>query len=196
MEQMIGEQMTLGYRQMANPSDVARAVLAASTWAVLALTCHIELFVQSHYAESIGKTADMCPLFKDVFMYHWKDESQHVVLDELEWKDEHARLSPAQRDQAVDDLIALVGGGRRDPAGAVRGRRGILRAHCLAAVQRTGSRGHQFGGARRLSLAVHHLGRAASAFRPAADQHDDARADVAHPGGARAHPDGVVGTTR
>ena len=41
-------------------------------------------------------------------MYHWKDESQHVVLDELEWKDEHDRLSPAQRDQAVDDLIALV----------------------------------------------------------------------------------------
>ena len=49
------------------------------------------------------------PLFKDVFAYHWKDESQHVVLDELEWKDEHTRLSPAQRDQAVDDLIALVG---------------------------------------------------------------------------------------
>jgi hypothetical protein len=42
-------------------------------------------------------------------MYHWKDESQHVILDELEWKDEHERLSPAQRDQAVDDLIALVG---------------------------------------------------------------------------------------
>jgi hypothetical protein len=31
-----------------------------------------------------------------------------VVLDELEWKDEHARLSPEQRDLAVDDLIALV----------------------------------------------------------------------------------------
>jgi hypothetical protein len=109
VEQMVGEQMPMGYRQTANPSDVARAVLAASTWAVLALTCHIELFVQSHYVESIVTTADLCPLFKDVFMYHWKDESQHVVLDELEWKDEHARLSPAQRDQAVDDLIALVG---------------------------------------------------------------------------------------
>ena len=108
MEVMIGEQMPAGYRQMANPSDVARAVLAASTWAVLALTCHIELFVQSHYAESISKTADLCPLFKDVFLYHWKDESQHVVLDELEWKDEHERLSTAQRDVAVDDLIALV----------------------------------------------------------------------------------------
>ena len=108
VELAIGEQMTLGYRQMANPNDVARAVLAASTWAVLALTCHIELFVQSHYVESINKTQDLCPLFKDVFMYHWKDESQHVVLDELEWKDEHERLTPAQRDQAVDDLIALV----------------------------------------------------------------------------------------
>jgi hypothetical protein len=109
VEQMIADQMPLGYRQVANPSDVARAVLAASTWAVLALTCHIELFVQSHYVESIVSDANLCPLFKDVFKYHWKDESQHVVLDELEWKDEHARLSPAQRDQAVDDLIALVG---------------------------------------------------------------------------------------
>jgi hypothetical protein len=109
VEEMIGEKMPPGYRQMANPSDVARAVLAASTWAVLALTCHIELFVQSHYVESIVVDADLCPLFKDVFKYHWKDESQHVVLDELEWKDEHARLSPSQRDLAVDDLIALVG---------------------------------------------------------------------------------------
>jgi hypothetical protein len=109
VEQMIAERMPPGYRQVADPSDVARAVLAASTWSVLALTCHIELFVQSHYVESIVKDADLCPLFQDVFKYHWKDESQHVVLDELEWKDEHARLSPAQRDQAVDDLIALVG---------------------------------------------------------------------------------------
>ena len=109
VEQMIAAQMPPGYRQVADPSDVARAVLAASTWSVLALTCHIELFVQSHYVESIASDADLCPLYKDVFKYHWKDESQHVVLDELEWKDEHARLSPAARDLAVDDLISLVG---------------------------------------------------------------------------------------
>ena len=134
VEQMIADQMPLGYGQTANPSDVARAVLAASTWAVLALTCHIELFVQSHYVESIVTTADLCPLFKDVFMYHWKDESQHVLLDELEWKDEHERLSAAQRDQAVDDLIALVG--------AVDG---ILQAQSAADVEyfaRVASRGY------------------------------------------------------
>jgi hypothetical protein len=31
------------------------------------------------------------------------------MLDELEWTAEHARLSEAERDAAVDDLIALVG---------------------------------------------------------------------------------------
>ena len=75
MEAMIGSQLPAGYRQVANPNDVARAVLAASTWSVLALTCHIELFVQAHYAESIAPREELCPLFKDVFKFHWKDES-------------------------------------------------------------------------------------------------------------------------
>jgi hypothetical protein len=44
-----------------------------------------------------------------VFLFHWKEESQHAILDELEWQREDARLSDAQRDQAVADLIALVG---------------------------------------------------------------------------------------
>ena len=108
MEAMIGAQLPAGYRQVANPNDVARAVLAASTWSVLALTCHIELFVQAHYAESIAPREELCPLFKDVFKFHWKDEARHVVLDELEWKNEHAKLSPIERDRAVNDLIALV----------------------------------------------------------------------------------------
>jgi hypothetical protein len=108
MEEMIGAHMPAGYRQVADPNDVARVVLAASTWSVLALTCHIELFVQSHYDESIAPREELCPVFKDVFKYHWKDECQHVMLDELEWTAEHAKLSPSERHQAVDDLIALV----------------------------------------------------------------------------------------
>ncbi len=108
METMMGTHLPAGYRQVADPNDVARAVLAASTWSVLALTCHIELFVQAHYVQSIAPREELCPLFKDVFKFHWKDESRHVVLDELEWKTEHAKLSPAECDQAVNDLIALV----------------------------------------------------------------------------------------
>jgi hypothetical protein len=108
MEAMIAPNMPDGYRQVADPNDVARAVLSASTWAVLALTCHIELFVQAHYAESIAPREELCPLFRDVFQFHWRDECQHVILDELEWQAEHQRLSAAERDQAVNDLIALV----------------------------------------------------------------------------------------
>ncbi|MGF6092203.1 diiron oxygenase [Pseudomonas sp. 18173] len=108
METMMGSQLPAGYRQVADPNDVARTVLAASTWSVLALTCHIELFVQAHYVQSIAPREELCPLFKDVFKFHWMDESRHVVLDELEWQAEHAKLSPAERDQAVNDLIALV----------------------------------------------------------------------------------------
>lgn len=109
LERMLGAAMPAGYVQTADPNEVARAVLAASTWSVLALTCHIELFVQAHYDQSIAPRQDVCPLWKDVFFYHWKDECQHVMLDELEWTAEHARLSPEERDSAVNDLIALVG---------------------------------------------------------------------------------------
>jgi hypothetical protein len=48
-------------------------------------------------------------LFKDVMMFHWKEESQHAVLDELEWRRIDAQLDPAERSKAVDDLLALVG---------------------------------------------------------------------------------------
>src|ERR1700720_2439451 len=99
MEAMMAPHMPVGYRQVADPNDVARAVLAASTWSVLALTCHIELFVQSHYAESIAPREELCPLFRDVFQFHWMDECQHVILDELEWKAEHQRLSAGERDR-------------------------------------------------------------------------------------------------
>jgi len=109
IERMSGKGMPQGYAFIPEPNSVAQAVLSKSTWAVLALTCHIELFVLAHYRESIDKAADICPLWKDVFLYHWKDESQHAIVDELEWAHEDARITPEARDAAVDDLIALVG---------------------------------------------------------------------------------------
>ena len=63
------------------------------------LTCFIELFSQKHYVESIDTEKDVSPLWKDVFMYHWREEAQHAMLDELEWQREDAKLTPAQRDQ-------------------------------------------------------------------------------------------------
>jgi hypothetical protein len=101
--------MPPGYRFVPAPNDVAGAVLAASTWAVLALTCDIELFSQAHYRSSIEPEADLDPLWKDVFLFHWREESQHAIVDEMEWLREDAKLDDAARDRAVDDLIGLVG---------------------------------------------------------------------------------------
>jgi hypothetical protein len=109
LDAMMNEGMPEGYRFLPDPDEVAAAVLSKSTWAVLALICHIELFVLAHYRASIDPDPDLSPLFKDVFLYHWKEESQHAIVDELEWAEEDAKLTDAERDAAVDDLIALVG---------------------------------------------------------------------------------------
>ncbi len=109
LEAMTAPGMPEGYRFLPQPNDVAGAVLAASTWAVLALVCDIELFSQAHYRSSIEAETQIDPLWKDVFLFHWKEESQHAIVDEMEWIAEDRRLDAAQRDQAVGELIGLVG---------------------------------------------------------------------------------------
>jgi len=109
IEEMLVAKMPDGYALAAEPNAVAAAVLSKSNWSVLALTCHIELFVQAHYRASIGPAETLSPLWKDVFLFHWREESQHAILDELEWQREDARITADERDAAVDDLIALVG---------------------------------------------------------------------------------------
>jgi len=110
IEAMLAPAMPPGYRLIPNPNDVAGFVLGKSTWAVLALTCHIELFTQAHYRASIAPDPELSPLYKDIFLFHWKEESQHAIIDELEWLRADAALMPAERDAAVDDFIVLVGG--------------------------------------------------------------------------------------
>jgi len=108
IERMVAQDMPGGYTFLPQPNDVAGVVLGKPTWSVLALICHIELFVLAHYREAIEKDEQLSELWKDVFTFHAREESQHAIIDELEWRREDARLSSEQRDQAVDDLIALV----------------------------------------------------------------------------------------
>ena len=108
VEALAAEGMPPGYRVAPDPNDVARVVLGKSTWAVLALTCHIEIFTQVHYRKSIEVDGNLSPLWKDVFLHHWQEESQHAILDELEWVREDAKLDVEARDRAVTDLIDLV----------------------------------------------------------------------------------------
>ncbi len=109
IDDLIGETLPAGYRFDVDPDAVAGVVLGKSTWAVLALTLDIELFTQLHYRQSIEPDGELSELWKDVFLYHWKEESQHAILDELEWKRHDASLTPGERDRGVDEFIELVG---------------------------------------------------------------------------------------
>jgi hypothetical protein len=109
MERLAAEGMPAGYAFLPQPNEVAAVVLGKSSWAVLALICHIELFVLAHYRQAIEPDANLSELWKDVFTFHAREESQHAILDELEWMRENGNLTAAGRDQGVEDLIALVG---------------------------------------------------------------------------------------
>jgi hypothetical protein len=108
IEKLVAEKMPAGYQFQPQPNAVAEAVLSKSTWAVLALTLHIELFTQMHYRQSIEPDENLSPLFKDVFLYHWKEESQHAILDELELMRCDRDINAAARDKAVNEFIDLV----------------------------------------------------------------------------------------
>lgn len=110
IETMIGAIMPAGYRAAVEPNAVAQFVLGKPTWSVLALTAFIELLTQKHYLECIEPETDISPLWKDVFTFHWKEECQHAIIDELEWQREDAKLTEFERDRAVDGLIELVAG--------------------------------------------------------------------------------------
>ena len=83
-------------------------MLSKSTWAVLGLIYQIEFFTQTHYKESIEPDENLSKLYKDLFLYHRKEEVTHALMDELEWPIEDQKLSPAEREQAVTELIELV----------------------------------------------------------------------------------------
>jgi hypothetical protein len=108
IDTLVGDVLPDGYRFDVDPDAVARAVLRKSTWAVLGLTLDIELFTQSHYRQSIDPDTELSELFRDVFLYHWREESQHAILDELEWVRHDAGLTAEKRDRAVDEFIELV----------------------------------------------------------------------------------------
>ena len=109
IESMMAQGMPPGYMFSWNPNQVAAAVLEKSTWAVMALIYEIELFTQEHYEQSIEPNENLSELYKDIFFYHWKEEAHHVHLDSLEWPRHDEKITPDERDNAIDEVIELVG---------------------------------------------------------------------------------------
>jgi hypothetical protein len=186
LETLMAVGMPAGYNFVPQPNAVAEAVLGKSTWAVLALTCHIELFTLDHYRQSIDGDAAVSALWKDVFLFHMKEESQHAILDELEWVRENARLDFDARDAALTDFIELVGavdgllqmqadadaayfmaniGRRLDPAAQKALRQGLLRAYRWQYIV-SGAGNERFGKLLAGMLEPHQLQRVDAALAP------------------------------
>jgi hypothetical protein len=51
----------------------------------------------------------VCRSSSKTSFFHWKEESQHAILDELEWRHLDAGFSVEAQDAAADEPIALVG---------------------------------------------------------------------------------------
>ncbi len=108
IEPMMADGMPLGYAFPWDPNQVAGMVLEKSTWAVMALIYEIELFTQEHYKKSIEPDPNLSELYKDIFLYHWKEEAHHAYLDALEWPRVDYSITHEEKDQGINDLIELV----------------------------------------------------------------------------------------
>ena len=173
VESLIAQTMVPGYRFAWDTNGIAAAVLSKSTWAVLALTMQIEVFVQVHYRQSIDPDENLSSLFKDVFRYHWKEESQHVILDRLEWCRVDASMTPEARDAAVNELIELVGAVDGILQGQATADSGLLLRDMRPTTHHGGKITDRATDTQSLSLAVHPVRHAASRIQHGAEQPND-----------------------
>jgi hypothetical protein len=63
---------------------------------------------QENYKASIENDSELSELYKDVFLFHWKEETTHAIMDELEWPRVDAMLTPEERDRAVGEVIEII----------------------------------------------------------------------------------------
>ena len=85
----------------------AQEVLSTPRWAQLALALHAQLSAQAHYRAAVTAGHALCPLWADVFLFHWKEEAQHAMLVEMAWRREDDRLGPENREAALGRLAQL-----------------------------------------------------------------------------------------
>ena len=97
-----------GYRFESNAQKLATKARIVSDWSILAFAYHAELSSQAHYKQSTSADANISPLFQDLFISHWRKESQNAIVDGIEWAREDAIQTNDERDRAVDGLVTVL----------------------------------------------------------------------------------------
>ena len=160
-----------------------RRCSASRTWAVLALDLpHRALHAGALPRRASSPTPTLSPLWKDVFLFHWKEESQHAILDELEWPREDAQLDRGRARRARSTTSSRWSA---PSTASCRCRRPptcdyFLRSRAAALRRRRRRSELRDGRAQGLPLAVHRLRCPAPALHEDADRDDHPRAGRAH----------------
>ena len=88
---------------------MAKVVRSKSKLAALLLTTVIEWFTQLHYVEHVRDHSDLDGLFRDLLRFHWMEEAQHAKMDTLLIGEVAERLTLAERETSIDEVIELGG---------------------------------------------------------------------------------------
>ena len=91
-----------------NPQGVAQFILGKSPLAVTLVTLHLEIVTQSHYVDCMRDSAEIEPLFKSLFKFHWMEEAQHAKLDGLEIVKLKSTASPQMVEQCITDYFDIA----------------------------------------------------------------------------------------
>ena len=105
----VNETIELDTRLIGDQAATARYVLSRSRGAVLLLTSCIEWLSQLHFTAAFAEDESLDAFTKDVFRAHWQEESQHAQIDHLETLRCFEGLDEREREQAIYDLIELIG---------------------------------------------------------------------------------------
>ena len=105
----INETMGFHLERLGGARETANFVRSKSTASVLLLTACIEWLTQRHYLECFQDDENLDPFTSHIFKSHWQEECQHAQMDHLETLRVFKDLTSEERDQAIDELIELVG---------------------------------------------------------------------------------------
>lgn len=107
-ESLAAKGMPAGYLFLPEADEIAAGLLGMTTWAAWSLTALMQATTQGHYMQCLGQEDELCDLYRDMLVNHWQTISRYIALGEDEWRQTHRGLSAMQREQAVNDLIAML----------------------------------------------------------------------------------------
>ena len=185
VDAMVGEVLPGGYRFDVDPNAVARAGSRQKYLGGTGADAGYRAVHPAPLSPEHRPRHQLSELFKDVFLFHWKEESQHAILDELEWVRHDAGVTAEQRDSAVDEFIELVAAVDGILQAQAKADASYFATTCGRAVDAAEARAIEAAFLKAYRWQYIHSGAQHPHFGKVLSEPDHRKAGPAHPAGAR-----------